>query len=92
MPTVLEKIGNRTVLIDENLPTALAEALRQKGLSVGHVAEMNRPMSDTHIQIITYDTDILITRDRNLRFKVSKSKAILIKRMKTKEQLLAMVS
>ena len=91
MPTLLEKIGNRTVLIDENLPIDLVELLRQKGLSVRHVAEMNRPMSDTHIQIIMYDTDVLLTRDRNLRFKVSKSRAILIKGTKTKEQLLAMV-
>lgn len=91
MLTLLEKIGNRTVLIDENLPIALAEALRKKGLSVRHVAEMNRSMSDTYIQIIMYDTDVLLTRDRNLRFKVSKTRAILLKSTKTKEQLLAMV-
>jgi uncharacterized protein with PIN domain len=91
MPSLIERIGNRTVLIDENLPLALAKALRQKGLSVRHVCEMKRPMSDTYIQIIMSDTDVLLTRDRNLRFKVSKSRAIFIKGMKTKEQLLAMV-
>lgn len=91
MPSLVERIGDRTVLIDENLPLALAKALRQKGFSVRHICEMNRPMSDTFIQIIMSDTDVLLTRDWNLRFKVSKSRAILIKGTRTKEELLAMV-
>jgi predicted nuclease of predicted toxin-antitoxin system len=91
MPTLLERIGNRTVLIDANLPNQLAEVLRKKGLSVRHVNEIDRSMRDTHIQIIMYDSDVLLTKDREFRFKLSKSRAILIKPWKTKDQLLAMV-
>ena len=91
MPTLAEKIGKRTVLVDENLPLVLAHALREKGLSVRHVKEMHLPMSDTHIQIQRYDTDVLLTRDRHFRFKLGKGRSILIKSWKTKEQMLAMV-
>lgn len=91
MPTLLEKIGNRTILVDANLPIALAEALRDKGLSVRHVCEMNRRMPDSNIQIIMSETDVLITRDREFRFKLSKSQAILLKHWKTTEQLVALV-
>ncbi len=47
-PTLFERIGNRTVIIDENLLLVLAFAFRERGLSVRHVSEMHLPMSDTH--------------------------------------------
>jgi hypothetical protein len=91
MPTLLEKIGNRSVMVDENLPLALADVLREKGLSVRHVNEMNKPMSDNHILIQMHDTDVLITKDRHFRFVVGKSRSIFIEPGTTIEQLLAMV-
>ena len=77
MSRLTEKIGNRTVLIDSNLPIQLATSLRKQGLSVRHVNEINPRMSDTHIQIIMYPTDVLLTRDGNLYWKL-KSKAIFL--------------
>lgn len=91
MPSLIERIGSRTVLVDANLPIELAESLRERGLSVRHVNEIDPNMSDTHIQIIMYETDVLLTRDRNFRFKLSKSRAILLPATKRTEQLLAMV-
>ena len=78
MPSLKDRIGERFVLIDANLPLALAESLRGRGLSVRHVSEMNPTMSDTHVQIIMWPNDVLLTRDRNLRFKVGKGKSILL--------------
>jgi uncharacterized protein with PIN domain len=91
MSALKEKIGNRTVLIDANLPIELAESLRRGGLSVRHVSEMNGTMSDTHIQIIMWPSDVLLTRDRNLRFKVGKTKSILLPPRKSTAQLLALI-
>lgn len=77
MSSLIERIGNRTVLIDSNLPVQLADSLRKKGLSVRHVNEINPRLSDTHIQIIMLPTDVLLTRDGNLYWKL-KGKAIFL--------------
>jgi len=77
MPTLLETIGNRTVLIDSNLPIQLADSLRRARLSVRHVNEINPRMSDIHVQNIMLPTDVLLTRDANLYWKV-KGKAIFL--------------
>ncbi len=78
MPSLLERIGNRTVLIDANLPIQLADSLRQKGLSVRHVSEINPKMSDTNIQNIMYPTDVLLTRDGNLYWQLGRGRAIFL--------------
>ena len=74
---MIERIGNRTVLIDSNIPNQLADSLRKAGLSVRHVNEINPRMSDIHIQIIMLPTDVLLTRDGNLYWKL-KGKAIFL--------------
>ena len=77
MSRLTERIGNRTVLIDSNLPIQLADSLRKAGLSVRHVNEINPKMPDTYIQIIMYPTDVLLTRDGNLYWKL-KGRAIFL--------------
>lgn len=77
MPGLIERIGNHTVLIDANLPIQLADSLRRKGLRARHVCEIDPEMSDTYIQIIMWPTDILLTRDGNLYWKL-KGKAIFL--------------
>ena len=64
-------------MIDSNIPIQLADSLRKAGLSVRYVNEINPRMSDTHIQIIMYPTDVLLTRDGNLYWKL-KGKAIFL--------------
>jgi hypothetical protein len=77
LTSLIQQIGQRTVLIDSNLPIQLADSLRKAGLSVRHVNEINPKMSDTHIQIIMHPTDVLLTRDGNLYWKL-KGRAIFL--------------
>jgi hypothetical protein len=65
-----EKIGNRTVLIDANLPIQLAESLRKKWLQVRHVCEINTKTSDSHIHEIVWPIDVSLMRDSSLYWKL----------------------
>ena len=54
----------------------LARYLRQKGLSVRHVAEINPALPDAHIEFLMLPSDVLLTRDRDFYKQLGKDRAI----------------
>lgn len=81
MVSLIERIGNRTVLVDACVPVHLARALRRAGLSVRHMNEINPRMPDTHIEyLIMLPSDVLITHDRLFARFLGPKRAILLRR------------
>jgi hypothetical protein len=79
MTSLLERIGNRTVLVDACVSPRLAKALRKAGLSVRHMNEINPRMPDAHIEILVLEpNDVLITHDRMFARFLGPRKAILL--------------
>jgi uncharacterized protein with PIN domain len=63
-------------MIDACLSIHLAKYLREKGLSVRHVSEINPRLSDTHIKYMMLQTDVLLTRDRDFYKQLGNRRAI----------------
>jgi predicted nuclease of predicted toxin-antitoxin system len=86
MTSLLERIGNRSVLVDACVSPRLAKALRAKGLSVRHMNEINKRMPDTHIELFVLEpTDVLITHDRMFARFLGPRKAILLRQRKLRK-------
>ncbi|MEP0825923.1 MAG: hypothetical protein HRF40_10590 [Nitrososphaera sp.] len=81
MTSLIERIGNRTVLVDACVSVRLAKALRKVGLSVRHMNEINPRMPDAHIEyLIMLPSDVLITHDTFFARFLGPKRAILLRR------------
>ncbi|HXG06592.1 MAG TPA: DUF5615 family PIN-like protein [Nitrososphaera sp.] len=81
MTSLIERIGNRTVLVDACVSVRLAKALRKAGLTVRHMNEINPRMPDAHIEYLIMEaTDVLITHDTFFARFLGPKRAILLHR------------
>ncbi|WP_148680884.1 DUF5615 family PIN-like protein [Candidatus Nitrososphaera gargensis] len=78
---MIERIGNRTVLLDACVSPRLVKALRKAGLSVRHMNEIKPSMPDAHIEyLIMLPSDVLITHDTFFARFLGPKRAILLHR------------
>lgn len=75
---LLNKISGRKVLVDACVSRELANALKNHGLDVRHIADINTAMKDHEIAKLMYQDEVLVTRDYGFFKMLGEAKAILL--------------
>ncbi|MEP0825054.1 MAG: DUF5615 family PIN-like protein [Nitrososphaera sp.] len=75
---LLERINGRRVIIDACVSRDLANGLRNAGLMVRHVADINSALKDHEIAMMMYADEVLITRDQRFYRMLGQARAILL--------------
>ena len=76
--SLIARINGRRVIIDACVSRDLANSLRNSGLLVRHVADINSALGDHEIAQMMYADEVLITRDYRFYRMLGESKAILL--------------
>ena len=69
-------INGRRVIVDACVSRDLAESMKQNGLKVRHVADINTALKDHEIAKLMHADEVLITRDYGFYKMLGQSKAI----------------
>lgn len=72
------RIGGRRVIVDACVSRDVANSLRNNGLVVRHVVDINAKLKDLEIAALMYPDEVLITRDCGFYRLLGKEKAILL--------------
>ena len=82
LPTIdihlVNVINGRRVIVDACVSRDLAESLKQTGLRVRHVADINTALKDHEIASLMYADEVLITRDYEFYKMLGEPRAILL--------------
>jgi uncharacterized protein with PIN domain len=76
--SLLTKINGRRVMIDACVSRDLANSLRNSGLMVRHVADINSALGDHEIAKMMHADEVLITRDYRFYRTLGDARAILL--------------
>jgi hypothetical protein len=76
--SLIARINGRRVIIDACVSRDLANSLRDSGLTVRHVADINSALGDHEIAKMMHADEVLITRDYRFYRMLGESKAILL--------------
>lgn len=76
--SLVSRINGRRVIIDACVSRDLANRLRNAGLVVRHVADINTALKDYEIAGMMYADEVLITRDHRFYRMLGEPKAILL--------------
>jgi hypothetical protein len=76
--SLLTKINGRRVMIDACVSRDLANSLRNSGLVVRHVADINSALGDHEIAKMMHADEVLITRDYRFYRTLGDARAILL--------------
>jgi len=76
--SLVARINGRRVIIDACVSRDLANSLRNSGLLVRHVADINSALGDHAIAKMMYADEVLITRDYRFYRMLGESRAILL--------------
>ena len=76
--SLITRINGRRVMIDACVSRDLANGLRDSGLTVRHVADINSALGDHEIAKMMHADEVLITRDYRFYRMLGESKAILL--------------
>ncbi|MEW6604069.1 MAG: DUF5615 family PIN-like protein [Thermoproteota archaeon] len=76
--SLLSRINGRRVIIDACVSRDLANGLRNAGLVVRHVADINSALKDQEIAMMMHADEVLITRDQRFYRMLGHSRAILL--------------
>lgn len=71
-------IGNRSVVVDACVSKDIADTLRDGGLTVRHVCDINPSLADDEIARLMTKDDVLITRDYKFYCTLGTARAIYI--------------
>jgi hypothetical protein len=74
----MNTISGRRVIVDACVSRVLAESLKQAGLKVRHVADINTALKDHEIAKLMHPDEVLITRDYRFYKMLGDAKAILL--------------
>jgi hypothetical protein len=77
-PSLLSRINGRRVIIDACVSRDLANNLRNSGLMVRHVADINSALKDHEIAKMMYADEVIVTRDYRFYRMLGDAKAILL--------------
>jgi len=72
------RIAGRRVIVDACVSREIASNLRNNGLIVRHVVDINAKLKDLEIAALMYPDEVLITRDFGFYRLLGKEKAILL--------------
>ncbi len=75
---LVSRINGRRVIVDACVSRDLANRLRNSGLIVRHVADINTALKDDEIAKMMYQDEVLITRDYKFYKMLGEAKAILL--------------
>lgn len=75
---LLDKINGRRVIVDACVSRDLANSLRNRGLVVRHVADINSALKDQEIAMLMHADEVLITRDQRFYRMLGERRAILL--------------
>ena len=76
--SLIARISGRRVIVDACVSRDLANGLRDSGLVVRHVADINSALGDHEIAKMMHADEVLITRDYRFYRMLGESKAILL--------------
>lgn len=76
--SLVSRINGRRVIIDACVSRDLANNLRNIGLVVRHVADINTALKDHEIAKMMYTDEVLITRDHRFYRTLGEARAILL--------------
>lgn len=76
--SLLSRINGRRVIIDACVSRDLANGLRNAGLVVRHVADINSALKDQEIAMMMHADEVLITRDQRFYRMLGHTRAILL--------------
>lgn len=77
-PNLISKIDGRPVMIDACVSRELAKSLRDRGIAVRHVADINTALKDHEIASMMHADEVLITRDHRFYRMLGEARAILL--------------
>src|SRR5690606_14761664 len=75
---LLDRINGRRVIIDACVSRDFANGLRNTGLVVRHVADINSALKDQEIAMMMHADEVLITRDHRFYRMLGQARAILL--------------
>jgi hypothetical protein len=75
---IVIRIGKRRVIVDACVSREVAGSLRNNGLIVRHVVDINSKLKDLEIAALMYPDEVLITKDCGFYRLLGKEKAILL--------------
>jgi uncharacterized protein YaiI (UPF0178 family) len=75
---LVSKINGRNALVDACVSRELANALKNNGIAVRHVADINTALKDHEIARLMAPDEVLITRDYGFFKRLGEAKAILL--------------
>lgn len=76
--SLVRRIDGRRVIVDACVSRDLANSLRNVGLVVRHVADINTALKDHEIARMMYADEVLITRDHRFYRMLGEARAILL--------------
>lgn len=76
--SLISRINGRRVIVDACVSRDLANSLKNSGLVVRHVADINSAMQDDEIARIMHADEVLITRDYRFYRMLGEARAILL--------------
>lgn len=76
--SLVSKINGRRVIVDACVSRDLANGLRDSGLVVRHVADINSALQDHEIAKMMHADEVLITRDYRFYKTLGEARAILL--------------
>lgn len=76
--SLLSRINGRRVIVDACMSRDLANNLKNSGIVVRHVADINTALKDQEIANMMYADEVLITRDYRFYKILGEAKAILL--------------
>lgn len=76
--SLVSRINGRRVIIDACVSRDLANSLRNSGISVRHVADINSALGDHEIARMMHSDEVLITRDYRFYKMLGEARAILL--------------
>jgi hypothetical protein len=77
-PSLISRINGRRVIVDACVSRDLATNLKNSGLMVRHVADINSALKDHEIAKMMHADEVLITRDYRFYRMLSEARAILL--------------
>jgi uncharacterized protein YaiI (UPF0178 family) len=77
-PSLISRINGRRVIIDACVSRDLANNLKNSGLVVRHVADINTALADHEIAKMMHADEVLITRDFRFYRMLGEARAILL--------------
>src|SRR5919201_5062920 len=77
-PSLISRINGRRVIVDACVSRDLATNLKNSGLMVRHVADINSALKDHEIAKMMHADEVLITRDYRFYRMLGEARAILL--------------